>query len=514
MNNSRRGSYLILALFFTVIAITASTALLNLIPSEAASLKIVRRDVEANQACEAGVRDWMAFISHQLKNSAEPLSTPSATRSGTLGRWSWSAVATADPSTPPHPRAGLRMYRVESTALWDGTPKRRVTAWLQGGVNFTKYAAFTGHTPPPGLATFVGIKDQTTVEGAFRTNGQLRLSLPSAYWTGSFTNTSFTGLLSASGVATSSDGIDYFMTAPSSLSDYNRMNRLGKSGFEIGASPMALPSGPQPFANSAWGGPPPITPPPGITVNPTGGIYITGTVNKMDLGVDGGGNPYAVFRQGATTTKVTRVTDNPVAGVPVGSRAVEVGGVTTAVSGLGTGTIYASGDILELAGTNKYATTIAVDFSANRNIVICGDLLRADTVVGVQPTSNRDPLGLVAAQVQITDNTSLVPRTLLNTLTLYASLFCNDKFVVLQRTNTSLGPGKMQVFGTVVSNNSWETVQYNLTDMSIMSGMGNPSGYGSFRLVSDPHTNFFPPPVFPASEMGQVEIRYWKETPL
>lgn len=503
------------ALLFSVITATVALMLLDLLPSEATSLRLARRDVEASQAAEAGVRDCMAWISFQLKANVEPLSTPTLTRSGSLANWSWSAVITADPQTPPNPPVGLRMYRVDSTALWDGQPRRKIVCWLQAGTSFAKYAAFTHNTPPVGWTSFLLRDNQTAVDGAFRTNGTFKLDIKSTYFSSPFpSNRSFLGMVSAAGSTGVGDGIDYLDASPSTTSDYNRMSALGRPGFQIGVNPMAMPASSQIFADSAWGGTAPPAPPAGVTVNPSGGVFVDGPVDSLVLSVDGGGNSVYSITQGGTVTTITRVSDTAVGPAPVGSRLVQVGATQTVVPGLGSGVLYATGDINAVNGTVKGPNTVATDFSGGHDIEISGHLLRADTVPGAKPTSHRDSLGLIGEEVRITDNTSVVPRTSAHTLRLYASIFAQDHFIAEQPGNTALGVGKLEVFGSIISNNNWQTQTYDTTTLAPLSGFTHPSGTGTFRLVTDPNAGFFPPPQFPASTNGQMEIRYWKESPL
>lgn len=94
---SRRGSFLLMALFFSVIAITASLGLTMLLPSESASLRVARLDEDSSRAAEAGVRDCIAWISYQLQIGNEPLTTPNLTRTGSHGAWTWTVDIAADP---------------------------------------------------------------------------------------------------------------------------------------------------------------------------------------------------------------------------------------------------------------------------------------------------------------------------------------------------------------------------------------------------------------------------------
>ncbi|MBS2033632.1 hypothetical protein JST97_01515 [bacterium] len=155
---------------------------------------------------------------------------------------------------------------------------------------------------------------------------------------------------------------------------------------------------------------------------------------------------------------------------------------------------------------------MATDFSNNQDIEITGSLLRADTVPGTKPASKRDNLGLIANHVKITDNVAVLPRNS-SILRIYASIFTQDNFYAEQYDNPALGVGKLEVFGSLISNNNWITQETDFAGLP-SSGFSHPSGTGTFRLVTDPNSGFFPPPLFPSSSKGQMEIRYWKETVL
>ncbi|MBS2033631.1 hypothetical protein JST97_01510 [bacterium] len=348
-----------MALFFAVVAGTAASILLDLLPSEATSLRLARRDVEASQVCEAGFRDCEAWISYQLKQDLEPLVTVSTTRNGLLKDWSWRAQITADPFTPPNPASGLRMYKIEVVASWENLPKRKLLCWLQAGVNFTKYAVFTNNTPPPGWTSFFMRYNQTAVDGSFRTNGRVRLSIPTNFFSGPIqANKGFVGMVTASGNTGVGDGIEYDIAAPSTAQHYDRMSTLGRPGFQTGAAPMAMPASPVPYANAAYGSVPPSSPPAGVSVNSSGGIYVKGTIDSLVLSVDLMGNSVYTITQGGVTTKVTRVSESPVGPAPVGTRLVERGSVQTVVPNLGTGVLYATDGISAVNGTVRGSNTI------------------------------------------------------------------------------------------------------------------------------------------------------------
>lgn len=515
MRSRERGAFLLLAMFFSVVAATGALGLIMLLPSESASLRVARIDEESSRVAEAGVRDCMAWMSYELQIGNEPLTSPSLTRTGSLAEWTWSTDIVADPQTPPNPRGGLRMYKLISTASLGGRPRRRTTCWVQAGETLSKYAYLNNAGGGP-LWDFMLLPGINTVEGPMHNNGYFKLVVPSSTFVGPIGPVlPLNGRLTSSGAyALRPDGFEYFtgggFSAPSSSTDYDHLNKLGRSGFQAGVDPVAFPSTTSALAEAAWGGAPPTTPPPGVTVNPTGGVFIQGDVDEMTFSVVGG-NSVVMLRQGATVTTITRTTDTPVGPAPLNSRLVQVGASTTVVPGLGSGVYYANGDILGLSGVVRGKNTVATNFTAGKDVEIVGNITRADTPAGTVPTSNLDKLGIVASQIRISDDPTKIPSSLSTHLYLYASMFADDQWLVESAATRS--PFKGEIFGGIQSR--LQAPRYcNFSGTTVVTGMCGPTGNGTPRIVGDMNMDKDPPPMYPSSEEGKMLIRYWREEPL
>lgn len=510
----RRGTFLILALFFSVVLGTIALGLIALLPSESAALRVARMDETSSRVAEAGIRDTMAWISSQLQASSEPLTTPTLQRSGTHDDWSWTVDITADPYTPPNPRAGIRMYKLLSTASLGGKPRRATTVWLQAGETLAKYAYLNNAGGGP-LWDFILLPGISTVEGPMHNNGHFKLVVPSSAFTGAALLAPINGRLTSSGVfGGSADGFQYATgpgyAAPSTAADYNRLNTLGRPGFQAGVDPVAMPASSAPIAAAAWGGAPPTSIPAGVTVNPSGGIFVEGDVDDVRYQVVAG-NPVVVITQGGTVTTVTSVTDTPVGPAAIGSRLVQSGTTSSVVAGPGNGVLYANGDINSLAGVIKGRNTVATNFTAGKNLEITGNITRDDTIPGASPTSRRDKLGIVANEVRISDDPSKIPSNSSTHLLLYATMFADQQWLV--ESANSRGVFRGEIFGGIQSRQ--QAPRYNtFSGTTVIAGMSGPTGGGTPRIVGDINMAHDPPPLFPSSEQGQMVIRYWREQPL
>lgn len=511
-NTSQRGSFLALALFFTVIATTAALGLVEILPSESASLRMSRLDEDSTRAAEAGIRDCMAWMSRQLSIGNEPLTSPTLVRTGTSNGWDWSVTITADPNTPPHPRAGQRMYKMVSLASHSGTARRRITAWIQGGETLAKYAFLNNAVDETGTWDLMVVPNVRTVDGPVHSEGMFKMIVVAGTMAGSIPP--LNGKLTSSGVFPSSDGFQYFPGAgyesPSTPEQYDRLNVLGRSGFQAGVDPLPVPTSAGPLAEAAYGGTPPGSPAQAVTVNPTGGTYIAGNVDDMTFSVVDG-NMVTTIKQGADTTQVTRVYETSVGGAAVGQRLVVRNGTPETVDGLGSGVIFSTGDILALKGNIRGKNTVAVDFSTGHSIEVAGNITRDDTPAGAIPASTRDKLGLVASRILISDDPAKIPSSLSTHLLIYATMFADDQWIV--ESHSTRSPFRGSIFGGIQSRQK-PPQDSVFSGGTVVAGMTGDSGNGTPRIVGDMNMENEPPPYYPASEKGKLVIRYWKEEPV
>ncbi|MGE0493042.1 MAG: hypothetical protein AB7S38_27770 [Vulcanimicrobiota bacterium] len=481
------------------------------VPTDLAAATKNRIDTEASLAADAGVRDSMAWIAHTLANAGEPCNTvtPSPVRTGSLGNWDWSCQIEADPQTPPNGIDTIRLYRLTSRASRDGGDRWQIVAWVQAGQSFAEFGEFTDLSS--GGLWDVVIGQGWKSEGPVHHNGVLRMYISQSYFTGPAPATpAIDGRITSSGVdASSPDGIHYYSSsnAPYSYGDgYDRLVTGGLSEVQAGVAPIPMPTSAIAQASAAWGGNPPPAPPAGVTVNPAGGVFIDGDVDAMTMNVNGSGNFVLTIVQAGQTTTVeedsvssTRIVTPP-SGAPV------------TVPGMGTGVIFSNGNIASFSGTNKNAHTVAVDHAALKNIVITGDILRADTPDGSKPTSTSDRLGIVANRVEITGNTALIPRNSTDPLSLYATIMARDRLSVQNATTSA--PGRMAIYGGISSGHTPDYNLFNPADGTTLAGMGGLNGYGTPNIIYDATLANEPPPRFPTTAGSDLSIRYWHEAPL
>lgn len=480
-----------------------------ILPQDLAQATRSVTDASACLAAEAGIKDTMAWMSTELASGSEPCTStvPSPTRTGTIGEWSWSCLVEADPQTPPHGVDVIRLYRLESTASLDGEEAWRIEAWVQAGQSFARFAEYTNissstlwdHLIVPGWK----------LEGPVHTNGVLRLWIQPPFFGGAPpAQAAFSGELTSAGSSSSSpDGVVYQSSsgAPYNYADgYDRLLAGGRTALATGVPPKAMPTSSFAQAAAAWGGNPPATPPAGVSVNATGGVFIHGDVTNMTLGFSGSGNSLLTINQGG---QITTVEEDPSSN----QRIVTLpDGTVQNVTGIGSGVIFATGDINGLSGTNKGAHTIAVDFAAMKNITVTQDILRADTPDGSKPTGTADRLGIVTNKLLIADH-SVLPRTTSDPLSIYATLYCTDRLEVI---NPGSGPpGALAIYGGLAGNQTWRWGNFS-SSFTVLSGYGGVGGIGSPNIFYDASLANEPPPTYPTTAGSDLSLRAWLEEPL
>ena len=103
---SRRGSILVLAIFFLFVVQLLAFAFVGLLPVELLSAGRTRLDVGASLAAEAGVQYTVAWMEEELRQGREPIQAPAnqVTLSKAVVGWTWTVVARPDAQTPPSGR--------------------------------------------------------------------------------------------------------------------------------------------------------------------------------------------------------------------------------------------------------------------------------------------------------------------------------------------------------------------------------------------------------------------------
>lgn len=498
---SDRGIALVTAVFFSIICMGMAVGFLLQVPMDLAQTAQQANNLKASYIADAGIQDTMAWINHELSNSNEPCTTtdPVPVRSGSLDGWDWNCTVTPDSGTFPNGSTGLRIYELHAVVSQDGKDVYEITANVQGGQTFAKFSMFIDEDDPY-LWDF-GISQHTKIRGPVHKNRKIRFSVASSFYSGTYPETPFDGTVST----TESSHIWNSGDHPSLHTDgYDKVFAGGSADLEFGVPERPLPGDSSILENAAWGSATPATPPPGVTANPTGGIFIEGDVDHMEMSINGAGNFQVQINQGG---QITTVTENTAGN----TRLVQYpDGSSVTVSNVGNGVIFATSHIRSLKGQNKGERTIAVDFDNGKNIEISGSITRADTPVGSEPTVTDDRLGLVGEHVYVADE-SVLPRSLSTPLYVYATILATQRFEV--KSATSGSPGAMAIYGGVSGRYTWR-VRSAYADSSTAAGYGGVSGYGTPDLYYDKLLANDPPPEYPTTGGTELFVRTWNENPL
>jgi Tfp pilus assembly protein PilX len=534
----RRGSALLLAIFFLTVLFFLAMALLELLPTELRAAQRQRFSQAAYFAADAGVTEALAFLEKHLEQELEPAlaftvptgANPHHKMSGSLGDWSWSVEIHPDAETPPRGTNSLRIYRITSTASLFEVPYRKITVDA-GQESFAKYAMFYDQ----GEASLVWDVSRNRVEGPLHQNDVLRLYIPGGYFDtegspsflGPVTSSRFAGPEHGDGVEyTGGGGKPYNKSGSPILERYQRMLSGGREALRTGDKTKEMPKNSRNLAEAAWGSetsaPPALA---GVYLNSSvgtgdfnealGGVFIQGDVDAMELGVSGGNSTVTitqggkkslltVYTEGGTnlpagTTVNGQVLPKPL-DIPAGHTVLKkADGSYEVVSGTTNGVVYATGTIHSLRGVNRGARTVAVDIERDKEIVVSGDLTRADTPLGKKPSGSRDVLGLVGYNVRLG---RAIPRSLNDPLYLYCTIFAGRKD----------GSGGYAVDGW---DERWGEVGKFIIHGGLIEGQDKPWGYvGSsgfpfYEILYDSNLAKSPPPFFPM--LPKLHIRSWTE---
>lgn len=495
-----RGVALITALFFGVLCMSMSVGLLLQVPKDLTGLAKQSQDLRASYVADAAIEDTKAWLSYTISSGAEPCTTsdPNPVRTGALGSWTWECVVVPDSGTFPNAVTNLRIYQLTATVSENGIPKYEIVADVQAGQSFARFSMFIDEDDP--TLWDYAVSEHSRITGPVHKNRPNRLYVAPGFYSGPPpTETPFNGTFSTSQSANIwSSGGD--PAANGNKFDYVFKNGQADLKFDVPEKP--LPGDSSILANAAFGGTAPVSPPPGVQVNATGGIFIAGDVDNMQLTVNGAGNFELIIQQGPDVTRVVESTasDQRIVTNPDGS--------TYSVAGIGNGVIFSTGSINSLAGENKGKHTIAVDFEAGADIEITGSLTRDDTAAGSHPTVTDDSLGLIAEHVYIAPH-SVLPRSVSTPLHVYATILATQRLEVKDRNSGP--PGAMAIYGGLSSRTTWSVAQFSVPSMLIVTGYGGLTGYGTPELHYDELMVNDPPPEYPTTGDGEMSVRSWKE---
>lgn len=313
---TKRGSILVMSIFFMLILFITASAFLVLLPTEARAAQQSEQQTIGALVADAGVTQSIAWLRDQLapadgSASKEPMASgvyPSQSgRTVDLGNgWTFRWELIPDAQTFPNGSNPIRAYTVISRAYRKGKAVREARAEIIQR-SLAEYAALY-NTWPTNLVMPVETSS-APAGGPVHVNDVLRLWLKdgSSFWN-STGDPKFSHGLTASGVFNGSqDGFAYYQgnwagndsnkipynNSGPIASRYNRMATGGRDAMVAGADQVELPENSFAIRDAAWGfnAPNPLPTTNGVYLNEVNnevqGIYIRGDVEEMELGVGG-----------------------------------------------------------------------------------------------------------------------------------------------------------------------------------------------------------------------------------
>lgn len=505
-----------LAIFFLVVLFFLAVAFLNLLPLEMKAAGRQRFQAGAFYAADAGVLHALSWLEKRAKEGLDPIPGNAAfyEMGGVVDEWTWLATITPDEQTPPNGENAMRVYEIRARALIDRTVYRQVVI-LARQETFARFAWFEDERNPD-LWIPVTLYH---FDGPFHSNSKIRISVNDGFYESGAQRT-FEAEVTTKDQYETPDGVQYGGLAPYDelgnpvTERYNKIYKDGRDALRTSVKEVEVPEDASPLSNAAWGSDSPLPTTPGVHVGVkatsselSGGVYIVGDVDEMTLAVEPGGNRSVTIVQGSATTKVLEATDSPVTApdgtpVPAGSTLVTGPSGFTVHAGTTNGVVFSTGSIAALEGVNKGKRTVGVDIAAQKEIVISGDLTRADTAVGSKPTGSRDSLGIVGYKVRVPTS---IPRNRDVPLNVYAAIFAGVKdsdggLYIDEPYDSSLGAGKLRLFGGLMQ--SYKPVWGTFSGSTLLSGVTLESHY-------DPLLGSSPPPFFPT--IGKFRVMSYAE---
>lgn len=319
---TKRGSILVMTLFFLIVMFIAANAFLVLLPTEhRAALRSERQTVGALVA-DAGVTESLAWLRNQLSPadgsaSKEPMAAgvyPSiGERTTDLGNgWAYRWELIPDSETFPNGSNPVRAYTIISKSYNQGRAYREARAEVIQE-SLSEYAALYDTWP----SNLVMPLESTSAPagGPIHANDVMRLWVPEgdSFWTSAGDPIFSHGLTASGSFNNSDDGFAYYQgnwagsngsklpydsSGPIS-SRYNRMAAGGHDSVISGTNDVNLPENTFQIRDAAWGFSSTNSLPtsPGVYLNQVAGevqgIYVSGDVEEMELGF-GGSQPAGV----------------------------------------------------------------------------------------------------------------------------------------------------------------------------------------------------------------------------
>lgn len=175
----RRGSVLLLSIFFLIVLFSLAVTFFRIIPAEFHSATQARRGIQAQYAADAGVREAVAWLKIQpavddakLAAFTSAHNSPSTASQKVDDDWSYTVgMTTADPVR--------KIYDVVSVAYFRGTAVSEIRTTVRNET-FAKYALFYDTWGDDFLYTMA----PDAIQGPFHTNQFFHLSVPAgtSFW--------------------------------------------------------------------------------------------------------------------------------------------------------------------------------------------------------------------------------------------------------------------------------------------------------------------------------------------
>jgi hypothetical protein len=312
---SKRGSILVMSIFFMLILFITASAFLVLLPVESRAAMRTERQTAGALVADAGIVEAMSWLRFQLappdgSASKEPMAAgvypTEAARTTNLGDgWSYRWELIADSQTFPNGSNPIRAYTIISKAYRNGRGFRLARAEVIQE-SLSQYAALYDTWP----SNLVQPLRSTTApaEGPVHVNDVLRMWIPEGanFWS-SPGDPIYSHGLSSTGTYNSQDGFAYYQgnwygsdankrpynNSGPIASRYARMANGGRDAITAGADNVPLPQNTFEIRDAAWGfqAPNPFPNTTGVYLNEINGelngIYIEGSVEEMELGFGG-----------------------------------------------------------------------------------------------------------------------------------------------------------------------------------------------------------------------------------
>ncbi|MBI3924125.1 MAG: hypothetical protein HY319_01160 [Armatimonadetes bacterium] len=337
----KKGSILLLALFFMVILFLIALAMFKLVPTEFQAAHRSKVDLMAHYVANAGVRNAVAWLEQKMRDfdaSGDITVLPDYSTDGTdypnietylaggydptpfaSDEWSYTLTVTADQSTQSEvPNFAPKVFRIRSIAFLRGEPIRQVDVQVRQA-SFAAFAFFTDNFD--GGAKFV-IDGETGIRGPVHTNDYLRFEVNSAVWDDDDAEPYFLDEVTHSSIFSSSDpnsdGNEYLggqepwdAVGPID-SRYAKLFEEGRNALKL-KEYIQLPSSSSSLGELAFGDSTGFPSIGGVYVSEDSGkvkagAYIKGDLELMHLRLDEVGNQKTQLRQNlaAGTRTVTR----------------------------------------------------------------------------------------------------------------------------------------------------------------------------------------------------------------